>query len=74
MVVVVDRLAVNDAVGGAIVVPSSALEHLPLSVDYVDDGNALVEAVGPSAWPEVCAGARKFEIKPEHSGQNTTRP
>jgi hypothetical protein len=51
-----------------IVVPWSALEHLPLTVAYVDDGNVLIEAVGRAAWPEVCATARQFEIKPDRQG------
>lgn len=64
VVPVVDRLALNDATGMVIVIPWSALAHLPLTVTYVDDGNVLLEAVEPSAWPAVCAAARQFEIRP----------
>jgi len=56
-----DRLGVVDS-GGAFMIPRSALRELPVEVVDLDDGNQLVEAIGPSDWPELCRQARRYEI------------
>jgi hypothetical protein len=56
-----DRLAVDDP-AGVFTIPRSALDELPITATYLDDGNQLVEPVAADDWPALCRRARLYAI------------
>jgi hypothetical protein len=56
-----EELALEDETG-PFLIRRSALDALPVSSTYLDDGNQLVEAIPASAWPAFCREARRHDV------------
>jgi hypothetical protein len=58
-----DCLALEDE-AGPFLIPRAALDALPVSAAYLDDGNQLVERIAASEWSTLCREARARAVPP----------